>query len=90
MTDNNAATFLTDAADIIRKRAALRDTPDGERSMRRAVAAYDYEKIIAILMERDGMSSEEAAEFIDFNIDGTYAGEQTPIIIFMGGDDDAH
>lgn len=54
------------------------------------VAVYDYEKIIAILMERDGMSSEEAAEFIDFNIDGTYAGEQTPIIIFMGGDDDAH
>lgn len=54
------------------------------------VAVYDHDKIIDILMERDGMEHEEAVEFLNFNIDGTYAGEQTPIIIFMGGDDDAH
>lgn len=54
MTDNNAATFLTDAADIIRKRAALRDTPDGERSMRRAVAAYNALKGPTMDSELDG------------------------------------
>jgi hypothetical protein len=60
------------------------------QNQKQKVAVYDYEKILAIFMERDGMTSEEAAEFIDFNVDGAYLGEQTPIIIFMGGDDDTH
>lgn len=32
-------------------------------------AVYDYEKIIKILMDRDGMSRDEAAEFYDVNIE---------------------
>jgi len=48
---------------------------------RPAVAAYDYEKLIDILMERDGMSYEEAVEFFEFNISGAWVGENTPVYI---------
>jgi hypothetical protein len=34
------------------------------------VLVYDTEKILKILMERDGMDYEEAREFFDFNILG--------------------
>jgi hypothetical protein len=45
------------------------------------VVAYDVEKIIEILMDRDGMSYEDAIEFFDFNIIGAWVGEFTPIFI---------
>lgn len=45
------------------------------------VVCYDKEKIIAILMDRDCMTYDEAVEFFDFNIAGTYAGDQTPLIL---------
>ena len=44
------------------------------------VLVYDAERIRAILMKRDGMTSEEAREYIEFNIEGAYVGESTPII----------
>jgi len=43
--------------------------------------AYDVNKIIEVLHERDGMTYEEAVEFFDFNILGAYVGENTPIFI---------
>ena len=43
---------------------------------------YSYNQIIETLIERDGMSEEEAREFFDFNIDGAYVGEYTPIYIY--------
>ena len=43
------------------------------------VLVYDAERIRAILM-KDGMTSEEAREYIEFNIEGAYVGEATPII----------
>jgi hypothetical protein len=42
---------------------------------------YSKEKIIDILVERDGMTSEEAIEYYDFNILGLYAGEQNPVFL---------
>ena len=45
------------------------------------IALYDRDKIIAILMERDGMAHEEALEFFDFNIIGAYVGEYTPAFV---------
>lgn len=45
------------------------------------VVAYDIEKILEILMERDGMSYEEAHEYFTFNIIGAWMGEFTPIFI---------
>jgi len=45
------------------------------------ILAYDTNKIIQILIDRDGMSYEEAYEFFEFNILGAYMGENTPIFI---------
>lgn len=54
------------------------------------LAVYDIYKIIAILVARDGMTEEEALEFFEFNIDGSYMGEQTPIFVYLDeGDNDA-
>jgi hypothetical protein len=39
------------------------------------LAVYDVYKIIAILVARDGMTEEEALEFFEFNIGGSYMGE---------------
>jgi hypothetical protein len=44
--------------------------------------AYDVSKCLTILMERDGMSIDEAQEFFDFNVIGAYMGEHTPIFIY--------
>tara|TARA_R100000231_G_scaffold28905_1_gene25714 strand:+ start:935 stop:1156 length:222 start_codon:yes stop_codon:yes gene_type:complete len=43
------------------------------------VLLYSTNKIIQILMERDGMTSEEALEYFYFNIKGSYMGEGTPL-----------
>lgn len=44
------------------------------------VALYDQEKMIRILMNRDGMTAEEASEFIDYNTlrGAEYEGENAP------------
>ncbi len=39
---------------------------------------YDRERSIRILMERDGMTHEDAEEFFEFNVTGSYVGEKTP------------
>ena len=43
---------------------------------------YSAESICTILMDRDGMTEEEAIEFIGFNIEGLYAGTDTPILVW--------
>lgn len=43
---------------------------------------YDGEKIITILCEQSGMSYDEALEYISFNIEDAYVGENTPIIVW--------
>jgi len=45
------------------------------------VVAYSVEKIIEIMMDRDGMSYEEAYEFYSYNIVGSWVGEGTPVFI---------
>lgn len=46
------------------------------------VLVYDAEKIRKILMDRDGMTAEEAREFIEFNIECAYVGDDTPILVW--------
>ena len=46
-----------------------------------AVAVYDFNKCIGILMERDGMTEEDAREFFEFNTLGAYAGKYTPVFL---------
>lgn len=45
------------------------------------VFAYDRCKILQTLMFRDGATDEEALDYFDFNIIGSYVGEKTPAFI---------
>lgn len=44
----------------------------------RTVALYDRAKCIAVLMRGGRMDSEQAEEFLEFNVIGAYVGEGTP------------
>ena len=45
------------------------------------IVFYSREKVIKILMERDGMTELDAIEFGDYNIFNTYVGEKTPVFL---------
>ena len=45
------------------------------------VVAYDIEKVLTRLRERDGMSEIEAIEFFEFNMLGAWMGDHTPMFI---------
>jgi hypothetical protein len=47
----------------------------------KSVACYDVDMCLGILMKRDGMTEEEAREFFDFNVTGSYMGEGTPAFL---------
>jgi hypothetical protein len=40
---------------------------------------YSVSKCLYILIQRDKMSEMEALEYFNFNVEGAYMGEQTPI-----------
>lgn len=46
------------------------------------VVLYDISKILKIL-ESQGMSSDEAVEFFEYNVAGAYMGFQTPIYVHV-------
>lgn len=46
-----------------------------------AVAIYDRRLCLEVMMNRDGATYEEAVEFFDFNIEGAYVGDHTPIFV---------
>lgn len=46
-----------------------------------AVAVYDYDKCIQVLVDRDGMTHEDADEFLQFNTVSAYVGENGPLYI---------
>ena len=48
-------------------------------------ACYDTDKCIRILMERDGMTYEDAVEFFTYNVSDAYVGERTPAFIQLRG-----
>jgi hypothetical protein len=50
-----------------------------ERFGQPALALYDRDKCIEILMTRDGMDYEGAVEFFEFNTLGAWVGEHTPV-----------
>jgi len=45
------------------------------------IVAYDVDKMLKIMVERDGMTYEEAMEYFDYNILGAWLGENTPVYI---------
>lgn len=46
------------------------------------LAAYSYEKAVRVLIARDGMTREEATEWMDFNVVSAWVGPGTPIWIY--------
>ena len=45
------------------------------------LAVYSWELMMKVCIERDGMTYEEADEYISYNCIGAWVGEQTPIIV---------
>ena len=48
-------------------------------------AVYDYDKMVAWLMEKEGWSMEDAAEWIEYNTIRAldYAGPEAPVVMTM-------
>ena len=46
-----------------------------------SLAVYDAGLCIRVLMERDGMTEDDAVEFFDFNTAGAWVGPNTPVIL---------
>ncbi|MBC41424.1 MAG: hypothetical protein CML19_04220 [Pusillimonas sp.] len=51
------------------------------RQFNKPVAIYDREKCIDILITRDNMDFEQAEEYFEYNVQGAYVGEDTPIFM---------
>lgn len=49
--------------------------------METPVVLYDRAKMVKVLTARDGMSEDDADEFISFNCEGAWVGEQTPAFL---------
>ena len=45
------------------------------------VLIYSYNKCVDIFMKRDGMTHEEAIEWMEYNVVGAWVGETTPIFV---------
>ena len=51
-----------------------------------ALAVYDRARCIEILVQRDGMSEEDAEEFFEFNVVGAWVGDRTPLFLYRMND----
>ena len=47
-----------------------------------SVLVYNAETIRDNLVREDGMSLEDAREFIEYNIEGAYVGPHTPVLVW--------
>tara|TARA_R100000306_G_C4284060_1_gene96616 strand:+ start:150 stop:371 length:222 start_codon:yes stop_codon:yes gene_type:complete len=56
----------------------------GRRCGQPDLLVYDVHECINILIERDGMTEEQAMEYFDFNVVGSWVGESTPIFLYTG------
>jgi hypothetical protein len=52
-----------------------------EQIGRPVLAVYAWNKMIDILVERDGMDLDDALDFLEFNVVSAWMGEGTPIIV---------
>lgn len=58
-----------------------------ERCGQPTLASYSAKRALRVLVERDGMSYEEAVEWFGFNVVGAWAGPGTPVWIRDDGDE---
>lgn len=54
-----------------------------ERFSSGPIAMYDKDKCLGILMQRDGLSWDEASEFFEFNVQGAWVGDKTPVYVSL-------
>ena len=54
----------------------------GARCSQEPVVIYDAERCLEVLMERDGMSEENARDYFYFNVLGAWLGKNTPIFVW--------
>lgn len=47
------------------------------------VIAYDKDKVISRLMEKDNMTHDDAYDWFEYNMLGSYVGEGTPVFIML-------
>ena len=83
----NRETSITELKDGIREANDMAMLVDGHDNAlvgwsTDGIAIYRISEIIGTLIDRDGMSREEAMEYFDFNILGSYVGEYTPIYMY--------
>ena len=52
-----------------------------QRMNEEPLVAYSVDKMVEIMVERDGMTHEDAVEYFDFNIGGGWIGPNTPMFI---------
>jgi|TARA_R110000787_G_scaffold73301_1_gene163237 hypothetical protein len=48
---------------------------------RKQVALYDYNKCILILINDQGMEEDEAIDYFNYNVIGSWVGDSTPIFV---------
>ena len=63
-------------------KAIIGTTMTHQAGERVPVFVYSGDKIVSILINRDGMTRDEALDFIDFNIDNAYIGKDTPLLVW--------
>jgi hypothetical protein len=51
------------------------------------VLVYEADKMIKVFKDRDGMTEDEAYEYILFNIENSYIGEDTPVLVWQRYDE---
>jgi hypothetical protein len=52
----------------------------------RFLACYDKEKCLRILMKRDKMTRDQAVEYFEFNVAGSWVGQHTPVFLINAKD----
>ena len=49
------------------------------------VICYDKEKVLELLCVKEGMSYEDAVEYFEYNMIGSWAGDSTPVFLSYNG-----
>ena len=57
------------------------------RQCHNELVVYDYDKCVQVLMDSEGMTYEEAVQWMEFNVVGSWVGANTPVFIKVGAKD---
>lgn len=47
----------------------------------KTIAVYDKQRCLQVLVDRDGMTHDEASEYFEYNVNGSYVGPLTPVFM---------